>query len=127
MLAQIAITEDAITQGATLASILAGFAFVGSTSATNRSTVVVYFTAGMFMLVSLWAGLMGLMSENPTGQDVLANVFFFALGIGSVLFVLATVGHIAGLQGRRTAAWCLTLALVVSITGIILAVIARRG
>ena len=65
------------------------------------------------------------MSEDPTRQDVLANVFFFALGIGSVLFVLATVGHIAGLQGRRTAAWCLTLALVVSITGVILAVIAR--
>jgi hypothetical protein len=126
MLAQIAITGDAIAQGGVLAGILAGFAFVGATSATNRSTVLIYFTAGMFMLVSLWAGLMGLMSEDPAAADVLASVFFVTLAIGSVLFVLATVGHIAGLQGRRTAAWCLSLGLVVSVTGIILVMVALR-
>jgi hypothetical protein len=126
VLAQIAITEESISQGAVLASILAGFAFVGSTSARDRSTVLVFFTAGMFMLVSLWAGLMALVSENLAAQNDLANVFFFALGIGSVLFVLGTVGHIAGLQGRRTAAWCLALALVVIVTAIILGEIARR-
>jgi hypothetical protein len=126
MLAQIAITAEAIGQGAVLASILAGFAFVGSTSARDRPTVVLYFAAGMFMLVSLWAGLMALVSEDPAAQNDLANVFFFTLGIGSVLFVLATVGHVAGLQGRRTAVWCLALALVVTVAGIILGEIARR-
>ncbi len=126
MLAQIAIPGEAIGQVADLASILSGFAFVGATSARDRPTVVVYFTAGMFMLVSLWAGLMALVSEDRTAANILANVFFFTLAIGSVLFVLATVGHIGGLQGRRTAVWCLALALVVTVTGIILIVIARR-
>ena len=80
----------------------------------------------MLMLVCLWAGLLGLMSENPARRNDLANIFFFSLGIGSVLFVFATVSHIAGVHGRRTAAWCLTLALVVSVTGVILAMLARR-
>ena len=126
LLAQIAITGEAIAQGAVLASILAGFAFVGATAAINRPTVVVYFTAGMVMLVCLWVGLLGLMSENPARQNDFANIFFFTLGIGSVLLVFATVGHIAGIQGRRTAAWCLALALVVSVTGLLLALLARR-
>jgi hypothetical protein len=126
VLAQIAITAEAIGQGAVLASILAGFAFVGATSARDRPTVVAYFTAGMFMLVSLWAGLMALVSEDPAAQNDLGNVFFFSLGIGSLLFVLATIGHIAGLQGRRTAVWCLAFAIVVTVSGIILGEIARR-
>ena len=126
LLAQVAITGEAIAQGAVLASILAGFAFVGATSTTTRPTALGYFTAGMLMLVCLWAGLLGLMSENPARRNDLANIFFFSLGIGSVLFVFATVSHIAGVQGRRTAAWCLALALVVSVTGLSLAMLARR-
>ena len=126
MLAQIAITGDAIAQGGVLAGILAGFAFVGATSAINRPAVMAYFTSGMFLLVSLWAGLMGLMSKDPAAADVLATVFFLTMGIGSVLFVLATVGHFAGLQGRRTAVWCLILAFLVSISGITLVLIALR-
>jgi hypothetical protein len=115
--AQIVIGGEGVAQGATLASILAGFAFVGSTSVKDRATVVLYFTAGLLMLISIWAGLMALVAVRGELAPILGTGFFVALGLGSLVFVAATVRHLWLLHGRGIAAWCLVIALVVVIAG----------
>jgi hypothetical protein len=127
MPAQIVITGEGVAQGAILASILAGFAFVGSTSVKDRGTVVLYFASGMLMLLSAWAGLMALLAVRAEPETVLASAFFLALGLGSLAFVAATIRHVRLLHDSVTAAWCLALALAVAAGGIIfVAIVLRR-
>jgi len=123
ILAQLVITPEGIAQGAFLASILAGFAFSGATSVQDRGTVVLYFAAGMLMLLSTWAGLLALITERAEPETALASAFFLALGLGSLAFVLATIRHVRLLHPATTAAWCLGIALAVAVAGILLVVL----
>mgnify|MGYP006915176867 CR=1 FL=1 len=120
------ITGDGVAQGAILASILAGFAFVGSTTVKDRGTVVLYFAAGMLMLLSGWAGLMALLAVRSAPETFLASAFFIALGLGSLLFVLATVRHVQLLQDSVAAAWCMGIAIAVSVTGMLFVLVVLR-
>jgi hypothetical protein len=90
--------NEAIAQGAVLASILAGFAFVGSTAASRQSTIIKHFTAGMLMLASVFLGFLKLLqptlAPTPTQPEPLTVVFALPVGIGLVLFIDATTDHI---------------------------------
>jgi len=85
--------------------------------------VVLYFAAGMLMLLSTWAGLLALITERAEPETALASAFFLALGLGSLAFVLATIRHVRLLHPATTAAWCLGIALAVAVAGILLVVL----
>ena len=103
------LAPEAITQGAVLASILAGFAFVGSTSAKPPTTVW-YFAAGMLLLFSLWGGLLYFMAaESPASQGFATWGFALGLGLGIFLFLQATHAHIYDLHGESTARTCMLI------------------
>ena len=126
ILAQLVITGEGVAQGGVLASILAGFAFAGATSVRDRGTVVLYFAAGMLMLLSAWAGLMALVTVRTELEAVLAPAFFLALALGSLVFVLATIRHVRLLHDATTAAWCAGIALAVAVASILFVVIVER-
>jgi hypothetical protein len=126
ILAQLVITGEGVAQGAVLASILAGFAFAGATTARDRGTVVLYFAAGMLMLLSTWAGLMSLLTARVQPEAVLGSAFFLALGLGSLVFVLATIRHVHLVHDATTAAWCLGIALAVAAASTLLVIIVER-
>lgn len=126
ILAQLIITGEGVAQGSVLASILAGFAFAGATSVRDRGTVVLYFAAGMLMLLSTWAGLMALIAKRTELGTVLASAFFLVLALGSLIFVLATIRHVRLLHDATTAAWCLAIALAVAVASTLLVIIVER-
>jgi hypothetical protein len=116
--------DAGVIQGTVLASVLAGFAFVGATSAfqnghrtATRFVVLLYFSAGMMLLLSIWISFLFFTNQRIVDYVTLLGGFAAVLVLGSVLFVLAVSGHIFVLHGRATAGCCLILALATLVFG----------
>jgi hypothetical protein len=120
-------TSDAIAQGAVLASILAGFSVVGATTVRSASgqvqhVVVVYFTAGLLLLFSVWAGLLYFVAPaNSSGQTAAVWCFAAGLGVGILCFLVATAIQIKTVYGISTFGLCLRIGEVIFGLGVALA------
>jgi hypothetical protein len=119
------VTEEAITQGLVLATVLAGFALAASvqiaTSSRHRGTptsviLITYFIAGVLSLCGMWVGVLFFANAGDVeDQQRLFSHFYLILAIGAAVFALASLITVWTYANRLEAVICTLVFVIVAV------------